>query len=734
MTQNARNLRGWGALLLLAVALVAACGHSRRPSRGGTCLPAVGAWARRCAASSGLTISEQVCPNDHLIVLSAAVGGAAPLRVEVARAPRRGFRSVGAWSLSPVGEFPSWERAPAPLREAFDRVTACVRAAPALPDRLHQESGPERPAAPATAVQRPEGRGPDARIAAPGLERRVFSSSVLALLTDGILLSIAGLAFVLLLVRRQLREAPAGAGWALAGVVLAGALLRLVIAREAPMTAWSYARIVPLAAHAYWGHALPAISRATGATVHLAETIHHSVFLLAAAAPLVMFAHAHYVLKDWRSALAAAAILALLPLHIRFSHGDVEIVQSLLTSSLTFVVLYCAIMDPSPAWRWACFLALPLLCVATYTARPEAIVFYPLDLGGILIASGAATRPRRALAAALATGAAAFSVSTYLLVQHRHNISQGLTPQTLRTALATLFSPRLNMLLNPWSTAPVLTVLAVVGGVALWRRGEARRVAFLLCWLLGFFVVHSYVTPTALAMQARYHLNLATPFVLLAAAATPALLVAPRWARWGALAYLAAMPLLHLRFERDADYFEMREYEFLRSVRGRVPAGCTVLEFRPATNVATPEARHASRLERVAGRIERGVAGAAWRIVSLGALAPGQRGPDAHETLTPEAAEVLRRPPPCLMFYEGLTCWSHRPRSSPLAPVCAALHGAADLDPVAVTRFRSHVYDAVNVGRTVYDASGAMHSAAALHDGSEVTLSLYRLRGPARLP
>ncbi len=709
-TQRGDRAR-WVVWLVAVVVLVACGGGSRRGARPTSCLPEVEAWVDRCAAARELTITREVCPNDGLIVLSASVDGAAPLRVEIARRPHPGFRVVGDWALSPVGEFPSWAAAPAPLRAALDRVGACVQSRPALPSRLHREPppGPRIASSPRPGGPRPAGGG------------------LVAVLTDGVLLSIAGLAFTLLVIRRLLRGAPARDSWALAGITLGGLLLRLAIAREAPMTAWSYARTVPLAAHAYGGVMLSAISRLTGATFRLAETIHHATLFLAVAAPLVMFAHAHYVLKDRRSALAAAAMLALLPLHIRFSHSDVEIVQSLLTSSLTFVVLYCAVTDPSPRWRLVCFGALPLLCVATYTARPEAIVFYLLDLGGIVVVSRDAPRARRLLAAALMTVAAAFSVVTFLLVLHRQNINQGLSVQTLRTALATFFSPRLNMLLNPWSSAPGLTVLALVGGVSLWRRGEARRAVFLLCWLVGFFVVHSYVTPTALAMQARYHLNLATPFVLLAAAATPALLQGPRWMCLLVVAYLAAMPVAHLRFERDVDYFEMREYEFLRGARDLVPEGCTVLEFQPATNTAVASMRHASRLERFAERIRRGVAGPAWNVVSLGAL-PSSRAP--AEVLTPEALELLRQPPRCLMVYEGLTCWSHRPASSPLAPACAALHEAIDLTPVASARYRSHVYDSVNVGRTVVDASGATHSVLSLQDGDEVVLTLYRARAP----
>ena len=409
-------------------------------------------------------------------------------------------------------------------------------------------------------------------------------------------------------------------------------------------------------------------------------------------------------------------------------------VQSLLTSSFTFVVLYGALSDPSRAWRTACFLALPLLCVATYYTRPENIIFYPLDLGAILLSSAGAPWRRRALAVALSTVAAVYSVVTRLLVNYGHNVQEGLSLQTLRTAAHTLFSLRFNMLLNPWSNPPGVTLLALVGAVLLWRRGERWRAVFLGTWLLGFFVVHSYVMPHVPAMQARYHLNLVTPMVLLAAAGTPELLRAPRALPYLVALYLLAAPLAHLAFERDADYFEMRELDFLRrEVRPRIPPGCTVLEFQPVFNTANPAMTHASRIQRLAERMVDGVSGPAWEVVSTGVMprvAPlDERGPEAREVLSPAALDVLAHPPQCLLVYEGLTCWSHRPQSTAIAPVCADLRQRLDLVTLTRTRFRANVYDSVNAGRIVTTPDGSTRSIPVLHDGSTVTLSLYHVRG-----
>ena len=95
--------------------------------------------------------------------------------------------------------------------------------------------------------------------------------------------------------------------------------------------------------------------------------------------------------------------------------------------------------------------------------------------------------------------------------------------------------------------------------------------------------------------------------------------------------------------------------------------------------------------------------------------------------LSPEARAVLHERPPCLMVYLGLTCFSHRPRSAREAPVCEQIRAALDLEPIAETRFRSHVYDTVSVGRVVMDSSGVTHTVRTLR--GEVELGLYRVRG-----
>src|SRR6185369_355230 len=284
--------------------------------------------------------------------------------------------------------------------------------------------------------------------------------------------------------------------------VLLAAALRLLLSREAPMNVWPYERIIPIARHTFDGVVLPMLSRTTGTSFDLTEVIFKWDLVLASITPLVFFAHARYVLGDITSAFAAAAILTVLPNHLHFSRADSEFIQSLATSSLTFVVLYTALRDSSPRWRGLCFVLLPLLCTATYFVRPENMVFYPIDIGAILLTSGfGVPRVRQVLAFVLVSCAAAFAYVNFLLVRYAENIHEGLSVHTLVNAATMVFSPRLNTLINVSITPPGLTLLAAVGAVCLYRRGLPKRAIFLVAWLLGFFVVHSYVRPTAPEMQ-----------------------------------------------------------------------------------------------------------------------------------------------------------------------------------------------------------------------------------------
>ncbi len=562
---------------------------------------------------------------------------------------------------------------------------------------------------------------------------RGLLNTFVGLLGDGIFLFVVAMTFLVFHLRRVLKDEPRWYPLGLIGLVVVAGLLRLALSCEAPMNAWPYERIIPIARRTFGGVILPMLSRSPGHSYDLTEVIFKWDFLLATITPVAFFAHARYVLRDIRSAFVAAAILTVLPNHLHFSRADSEFVQSLATSSLTFVVLYTALRDTSRGWRTLCFILLPLLCSATYFVRPENMVFYFIDIGAILLTSGlGATRKRQILAFSLTSAAAVFAFMNFLLVMYSQNIHEGLDLRTLTNAASMVFSPELNTLINIRITPPGLTLLAIVGSVVLFRQGDRKRSIFLILWLSTFFVVHSYVRPTEAAMQARYHMHLITPFLMLAAGATPALLKQPRWVPITVFTYLALSPLIHMGFIRDTRFNEMDEFAFIREQRPKVPFDCTVLEFSPAVDPADPNHVFASRWGRMGTQMADGQTKNRWKVVNSGKLPQPSHSRDAYEVLTPAALELIENPPECLYVYEGLSCRSHRPASKPVAPVCDELRRRLDLEPVASTHLLSRVYDEVNAGRVYTLEDGRTIVEQTLAPGDDIPLTLYRVRGLAK--
>lgn len=550
---------------------------------------------------------------------------------------------------------------------------------------------------------------------------------------DGVLISVALLAALVAHLRRALQNSPRWIPWALAGITLVAFALRVVVPRETIMNAWPYERFVPLARHMAEGFVLPAVARAFHFRVFVPDLIFRTDLFIATFTPLVLFAHARFVLKNDYSALAAAAIMAVLPNHIRFSRADTEIIQSICSSSVTFVVLYSALRETDPKWRsWAYAFVFPL-SLMTYWVRPENMVFYILDLAAIVLTAGPmVSRNRRILALCEVTLAAAIALKFHIIPDYSHPMREGMSFRTVQNFFALFFSPSMNTLINPRATPPGLLVMVGIGAVWLWRHQERGRMVFLFAWIGGLFMVHSYVRPTEPMMQARYHLNITTPFVLLAAASTPFLLkYAPRYVLGLVAAYLAASPLIHLRFIRDTNFNEMNEFDFLRAQRDRIPPRCTVLEFAPEFGLDMTGHTFGLRLRRIGEREhDDGLVDPQWNVVNSGLLTAPTSDPLGHETLSPEAQRIVADPPDCLYVYEGLSCQSHRPANVPLAPVCTEvrerLAARLDLRLVASTTFPSRMYDEVNAGRVLTEPNGNTQCVMLLRTGEPVHLRLYR--------
>lgn len=663
---------------------------------------------RGAALPEGCALSSLDAQRDHVAARYACPGRGAPLALDLyvgrPTAPVPGYS--GRFGVETAGGFPRALRDAVLARIAAgeNRLNWQVRGAPPPPRREARS----------TARTPPPRSSPAASIP---LRELLTHEPSLPLLCALILL----LAFT----RRLLRGEPPRVAWALAAITLAGAALRLGLAVNAPMNAHAFSRMIPLAVELYRGPLLAWVS-ARGHDIALTDVQSWSNLALAVVMPVAFFAHARLLLGDARTALVAAAIMAFLPMHIRFSRSDVTFIASLLASSSTFVALYGSLTDPSRRWRLGCAAMIPVLSLATYSARPENMAFVLLDLGalGLYLRAGL-PRGRLALAAALIAATAAYSAATDLLVHYRQNVGEGLSVDTLRHAASIFVDARYNTLINPWMTPPPLPALAVVGAVTLWREGRRSRAVFLVAWLSTFFIVHSFIRPSTVAMQARYHLHLVSPFVLLAAAATPRVAALPRAAAAALLAWLALSPLLHRGFIRDTDYTEMHEYAFLRRVRWRVDPSCTVLEFGPAVELPRPAHYLALRSQRMAMRL-RGGAVYEPRSLQIGMIPSDNRSTEASEVFALSDAFVAR-PPPCLYYYESAACTTHGAAPGALAQPCAEVRRRFALTPVAEEHHRLHPYDDVILRRVLTAPDGRVTVRASTTGEPAVHLGLYRL-------
>lgn len=120
----------WRWFGVAALVLLTSCGSgsSERallPAGGAMCQASVVNWASRCAARQGIDVASLQCPETDVALLD--LRGTPELRVELRHGPGQGFRRVGSWGLSPVGNFADWNQVAPSMRERFDKVTACVR-------------------------------------------------------------------------------------------------------------------------------------------------------------------------------------------------------------------------------------------------------------------------------------------------------------------------------------------------------------------------------------------------------------------------------------------------------------------------------------------------------------------------------------------------------------------------------------------------------------------------------
>ncbi|MEZ4382733.1 MAG: hypothetical protein R3A79_15455 [Nannocystaceae bacterium] len=523
---------------------------------------------------------------------------------------------------------------------------------------------------------------------------RFVSHVLFAWLGDGVVLYAALVLTLLALLARTLTsQATAlrrrlGDAALIAAIVGVGAALRAGLAPAVGLTAWPFTRL-PWAAHrAYAGPLLAALHPGP---LWLSETILATTFALAVLAPAAVFLHARHLLADRRAALVAAAIVAALPLHIRFSASDVVFVASITLSSLTFALLHSAARERSARASLAALLLLAPPLALTFLVRPLNILFAPLLVAALWIDQGSDAREakppipprRRAALVALVVAVTAGVGIPALLADYGHQVREGLGLSTLTRALGVLVSPSHNALINPSMTPPALALLALVGVGALWVRGRRRLALFLVGWFLAFLAAHAYVIPPDPLMQARYHLHLVVPFVLLASVGGLALVDAARGRGWLARVALAlaalsvaAAPAIHAPFITEVDRNEIAEWRWVHERRAAIPAGCTILEH--VVDGVGP------RFPRVGAYAQGLAAHARWTVLTYR---------DAAELDAPPLRDLLRAPPACLFVYEGLPCAAFKPRGAPIAPACAALREALDLEELGRLERASATYD-----------------------------------------
>jgi hypothetical protein len=552
---------------------------------------------------------------------------------------------------------------------------------------------------------------------------------LIAWATDGVLLSLIILALLGILLVAALREARRPVLLSLLGVLIVSAILRWLLPAETSFTAWPYKRAVPLALAMYEGPVLPLLSGWFDLTIYLDDLIFETNRWMAILSPLVLFLHARKLLRDDWSALAAAALLAVHPSHLRHSASDVLFIQSIFFSSLAFAALYTAIEESRRWWGIAAAGAFPVLAVLCYQSRPLNIIFAPLFLAAIFLTIRGHGVPRRnAMVAAVAiVGTAAWSVATHLWPRFSGDLQSGLSTDTLAGFWATFTGPQ-NVVVNPWVTPVGLMGLMVAGGVVLWRRGGTWRLKglFLLGWLLAFFVAHGYVPTAELLVVSRYLLHLATPMILLAAAATPLLLSRTKWLGVALALYLAAVPFIHGPFIGAVGYNQQQEKAFLLASREAIPAGCTVLEYAsPVKNESGGWFNgFGSRMLRTGARIHEGRAERAWPVD----LYQSHR-PDAPLALDDALARIDADGEACRYLYRGFECYIRPARSPRMAAACLRAERALDLETVASGWFPARSYDVVYSGFDAVENKPGRYQDWFNNSGAPIELKIFRIKG-----
>lgn len=513
------------------------------------------------------------------------------------------------------------------------------------------------------------------------------------------------LLFALLVVALALRGSSRRALLLLLVITGAALALRLAFSPRMLLGAWPYSRLTTIQ-RALW-HSETLRSLLAHHRIPEAAFLQNVGLVAAALTPVAVFAHGRRLLHSEGRALAAAFLLAILPLHLRFSLSEVAFVPSLVLSSTLFALAHTATKDPNRLVRLFALAGVPALSALVIYARPLNFLFIGLLAVAMALFPPPPTERSNAgwrLAAAISSVfAGVLAFARHILGRYGEQVDGGLDIAVFTRGIGLLLDTEHNTLLNPWTTPPLALLFALAGAWS-FRRKEPRTIAFLVGWFLLFLITHAYVVPRSVAMQARYHLHLVVPFVFLAALALErfldldAMLKEPGFDAWGwpgwrytLVAALAASPWLHRDFIDDLAFADLEEQRFVEAQVGTIPAGCTVFEY-PGHNDA--DARF--------GRMPRFLHGG--EVQRNYSVVPHSERSGSIEGALPE----------CAYYFEGLPCFNVRPEDAQdgVHPACAELRRSARWEPES----------SVTVPRRPYDGSAFGQST----EGPPLRLTLYR--------
>lgn len=463
--------------------------------------------------------------------------------------------------------------------------------------------------------------------------------------------------------------------WLLALIALTGVGLRFWIAPRSMLGAWFYSRTTPIQRAIEESGSLRWFNLQLGGEWSEIDILLLIGFVFAAATPLALFLHARLLLGDERRALIAAAIVAVLPIHLRFSASEVAFIPSIVFSSSLFAAAH-GVMKGNKRVAVLGAAALIPMSIATLYARPLNMLFVVLLAIYVGFVEKTASKRRRLVAAIVPALCAIPITAIHLVEQYGENLRDGASVRVLVDAAALVFDLEKNTLIN-LSITPVALLFMIIGGLVLFLRTpkgersgvEQRRYLFLFLWLGVFFVTHAYVVPASAAVQARYHLHLLVPVVFMAAMGFD--LIQRRSKKGGFVlgVIMLASPALHFGFITDLDYNDLAELAFVREAQRMIPEGCEVVEYA-ATDMDA--------------RFRRGGLILADGSFSLPYTLVVQR---------PDEPLVIGEATGCRLVYEGLSCLSEKEPSERIAPECAALLRTGTMSPAESVSFSSRIYD-----------------------------------------